>query len=52
MISGSGGVLKTGAGAFTVVGNQTYTGPTVVADGQMNVQGSLGGGVVVEAGGR
>ena len=42
-IAGSGGLSKIGAGAFTLAGNNSYTGPTTVAAGTLG----LGGGSVL-----
>jgi fibronectin-binding autotransporter adhesin len=40
-ISGAGKVSKTGSGATTLSGNQSYTGTTTIADGTLSVTGSL-----------
>jgi fibronectin-binding autotransporter adhesin len=36
-----GGITKSGNGAVTLAGNNTYTGPTVVNAGTLNVSGSI-----------
>lgn len=48
VISGSGGITKNGAGALTLKGASTYTGPTVVNEGALRVGGytALGTGVL------
>lgn len=53
-ISGGGGITKTGAGSLTLSGNNTFTGPTVVAAGTLRAgSGNLfsSSGVVSLAGG-
>ncbi len=40
VISGSGGVSKSGAGVLTLGGVNTYTGPTVVSDGTLKLGAS------------
>ena len=42
-MSGAGGLVKTGAGSFTLEGANSYTGPTVVGGGAL----ALGGGQAV-----
>ena len=45
-----GGLTKQGSGKFSIVGNQTYTGPTTVNAGNLNVNGSLTSSVTVNSG--
>ena len=56
VISGSGGVTKRGAGNLAFGSGQTYTGLTTVAEGRLEVDGTLAGDVDVaesaELGGR
>ncbi len=40
-ISGTGSLIKTGAGAITLTGNNTYTGGTQVQDGTLYVNGAI-----------
>lgn len=40
-IGGSGGLVKTGTGAFTLTGNSTFTGATTVGGGALLVNGSI-----------
>ncbi len=47
IISGSGGLAKTGAGTLNLTGAHTYTGTTVVSSGQLLVNGSLAAGSAV-----
>lgn len=48
VLGGSGGLIKTGHGAWTIARTQTYTGATAVDEGTLVVNGSLGvGGVTV-----
>jgi len=46
IISGASSVKKVGTGLWIVTGANTYTGTTTVADGTMNLNGSLGAGTV------
>ena len=50
VMSGSGTLTKTGAGAVTLTGANTYTGGTTVAVGTLNVTGSLVSAVTVNSG--
>jgi autotransporter-associated beta strand protein len=47
-ISGTGGITKNGAGTWTLVGTNTYTGTTLVQSGVLSIgsTNSLGGGAV------
>jgi len=38
-VSGSGGLLKTGAGTLTIPGSSTFSGPVTVAGGILNLNG-------------
>ena len=54
VISGSSSVTKTGAGTLYLTGNQTYTGPTVIAAGTVKLGtlasfGNNGGGYTVNS---
>ncbi|MBN1670751.1 MAG: DUF11 domain-containing protein [Kiritimatiellae bacterium] len=50
-IGGSGGLVKQGAGQLTLAGANSYTGPTTVSGGTLNVTGSTSiGAVTVNAG--
>lgn len=40
-ISGTGSVTKTAAGTLTLSGTHSYTGPTTVAEGRLDVTGSI-----------
>jgi fibronectin-binding autotransporter adhesin len=49
-IGGNGGLVKQGAGLFTLSGTNTYAGPTTVADGNLRVNGSVASAVNVQSG--
>jgi len=49
-MSGTGGLTKVGGGAFTLTGASTYSGPTNVNAGILNVNGSLASTVFVNSG--
>jgi autotransporter-associated beta strand protein len=51
VISGSGSVVKTGAGTFTFSGSGTYTGGTTVNAGSLTNSGTLPGNVTFNGGG-
>jgi T5SS/PEP-CTERM-associated repeat protein/autotransporter-associated beta strand protein len=50
-IGGTGGLTKVGGGAFTLTGASTYSGPTNINAGILNVNGSLASTVFVNSGG-
>jgi subtilase-type serine protease len=50
-ISGHGGLTKQGIGALTLTGNSTYSGPTLVNQGLLSVNGSLASDVTVSGSG-
>jgi autotransporter-associated beta strand protein len=50
VISGGGGLVKQGAGLFTLSGANDYTGPTTVAGGDLRVNGSVASAVNVQSG--
>ncbi|MBL0923977.1 MAG: autotransporter-associated beta strand repeat-containing protein, partial [Sphingomonadaceae bacterium] len=50
-ISGSGGLTQAGTGTLTLSGANSYTGPTNVNNGTLNVTGSLTSGATVNSGG-
>jgi fibronectin-binding autotransporter adhesin len=49
-IGGNGGLVKQGAGLFTLSGTNTYAGATTVAGGELRVNGSVASAVDVQAG--
>ncbi len=51
VISGSGGLVKDGAGELTLTGNNTYTGPTSVTAGLLRINGALASTAVTVAAG-
>ncbi|WP_245408867.1 autotransporter outer membrane beta-barrel domain-containing protein [Rhizobium wuzhouense] len=51
-MSGSGGLVKTGAGRLNWTGVGTFTGGTEVQEGLLSVNGSLGGPVTIHDGAR
>jgi autotransporter-associated beta strand protein len=50
-IGGTGGLTKVGGGAFTLAGASTYSGPTNINAGILNVNGSLASTVFLNSGG-
>ncbi len=50
IMSGSGGLVKQGAGTFSITGNNTFTGSTNVKAGTLSVTGALAGPVNVQSG--
>ncbi|WCJ60855.1 autotransporter-associated beta strand repeat-containing protein [Fontisphaera persica] len=50
VLSGPGGLRKTGSGLLALRGNHTYAGRTVVSAGTLRVEGALAGPVAVEEG--
>jgi autotransporter-associated beta strand protein len=51
VISGNGGsLIKVGSGVMSLTGNNTYTGPTTVQNGILDIAGSISGSVTVSAG--
>ncbi|SMG60855.1 autotransporter outer membrane beta-barrel domain-containing protein [Cedecea sp. NFIX57] len=40
-VTGSGSLIKLGSGALTMIGDSTYTGTTTLAEGSLDVTGSL-----------
>ncbi|WP_165912363.1 autotransporter-associated beta strand repeat-containing protein [Novosphingobium sp. PhB165] len=51
IVSGTGGLSQLGPGLLTIAGAQSYTGPTQVAAGTLEVAGSLASGAVSVASG-
>ena len=52
VISGNGGsLIKSGTGALILTGANSYTGPTLVNEGTLRINGSLAGAVTVQANG-
>ncbi|MGF6305186.1 MULTISPECIES: autotransporter family protein [Paraburkholderia] len=51
VLSGSGALAKVGSGVLTLSGHNTFTGPTIVRNGVLNLTGSLQSPVDVEANG-
>jgi autotransporter-associated beta strand protein len=49
-IGGNGGLVKQGAGLFTLSGTNTYSGATAVAGGELRVNGSVASAVNVQSG--
>jgi len=52
VVSGAGGMTKTGSGVLVLPAANTYTGDTVVAEGMLDLTGSLAGNVTVQGGAR
>ena len=50
-ISGHGGLTKQGIGTLVLTGNNTYSGPTLVNQGRLAVNGSVTSAVSVQSGG-
>jgi autotransporter-associated beta strand protein len=51
VISGAGGsLIKNGTGTFTLNGINTYTGPTTINNGRLNVNGSVASAVTATSG--
>ena len=48
---GNGGLLKLGSAALTLTGSNSYAGPTVISNGTLVVNGSIGTNSVTVAGG-
>lgn len=49
-ISGAGHLVKSGQGKLTLSGNNTYSGSTVVSEGELHISGSLSGAVEITGG--
>lgn len=50
VISGSGGLVKTGSGTLLLSGGNTYTGPTTVRAGVLDINGSVASSVTLAGG--
>ncbi|WP_228009773.1 autotransporter serine protease [Serratia marcescens] len=50
-ISGHGGLTKQGIGTLVLTGNNTYSGPTLVNQGRLAINGSVTSAVSVQSGG-
>jgi len=50
VLSGTGGLTKTGAGVLELTATNTYTGPTNVTDGTLLVSGSISGSTTTVSG--
>ncbi|MCS7090006.1 MAG: autotransporter-associated beta strand repeat-containing protein [Verrucomicrobiota bacterium] len=51
LLDGGGGLVKLGSGALTLLASNSYSGPTVISNGLLRVQGTIGpGAVTVRAG--
>jgi fibronectin-binding autotransporter adhesin len=51
VVSGTGGLVKTGAGVFTLSGTNIFTGPTTVTAGTLVIDGSVTSNVTVNVNG-
>ena len=49
-INNGQGLTKTGTGTLTLAGTHTYTGPTVVSAGTLNVTGSVSSSITIQPG--
>jgi autotransporter-associated beta strand protein len=50
VISGAGELIKNGTGTFSLNGDNTYTGPTTINNGRLNVNGSVTSDVTATSG--
>jgi outer membrane autotransporter protein len=50
-IAGDAGLIKSGTGALTLSGADTYTGNNEVANGTLNITGSVASSVLIDSGG-